>query len=46
MECRGLDIIYYIKFSWILDELHHHHHHHHGDCYRIAHCNGRQILLN
>ncbi len=44
MECRGLDIIYYIKFSWILDELHHHHHHHHGDCYGIAHCNGRQIF--
>jgi hypothetical protein len=31
MECRGLDIIYYIKFSWILDEFDHHHHHH-GDC--------------
>jgi hypothetical protein len=44
MECRGLDIIYYFKFSWILDELHHHHHHH-GDCYGIiAHCNGRQIF--
>jgi hypothetical protein len=43
MECGGLDIIYYIKFSWILDELHHHHHH--GDCYGIiAHCNGRQIF--
>jgi hypothetical protein len=45
MECRGLDIIYYIKFSGILDELHHHHHHHHGACYGIlAHCNGRQIF--
>jgi hypothetical protein len=47
MESRGLDIIYHIKVSWILDELHHHHHHHHhhhGDCYGIAHCNGRQIF--
>ncbi len=43
MECRGLDIIYYIKFSRILDELHHHHHH--RECYGIiAHCNGRQIF--
>jgi hypothetical protein len=43
MECRGLDIIYYFKFSWILDELHYHHHH--GDSYGIiAHCNGRQII--
>jgi hypothetical protein len=43
MECTGLDIIYYIKFSWILDEFDHHHHH--GDCYGIiAHCNGRQIF--
>jgi hypothetical protein len=44
MECRGTDIIYYFNFSWILDELHHHHHHHHGDCYGIAHWNGRQIF--
>jgi hypothetical protein len=36
-------ILYYIKFSWILDELHYHHHH--GDSYGIiAHCNGRQII--
>jgi len=43
MEPRGLDIIYYIKLSWILDELDHHPHH--GDCYGIiAHCNGRQIF--
>jgi len=42
MECRGLDIIYYFKFSWILDELDHHHQL--GDCYGIAHCNGRQIF--
>ncbi len=43
MESRGLDIIYYIKLSWILVELDHHHPH--GDCYGIiAHCNGRQIF--
>jgi hypothetical protein len=43
MECRGLAIIYNIKFSWILDELHHHHLR--RDCYGIiAHCNGRQIF--
>jgi hypothetical protein len=43
MESRGLDIIYYFKFSSILDDLDHHHHH--GDCYGvIADCNGRQIF--